>query len=533
MMDKLRHMVLALVALLAFGSCIDNTIPYPVEKMEILDYEGEGFRAAIDPVTRTVTLTLEEATDITAVKVTRVELTEHATASIPLTGTFDLRMPIEVTLSRYQDYRWTIQAVQPIERYFTVEGQIGETEIDTESRTATVYVAKGTDLGRIRVTSLKLGPASVTTMTPSMEELTSFGSVRYVYLQYPALKGAQERWQLYVLETDVKVQITAADAWAKVAWLYGAAEEGTRVGFRYRKVGEEAWSEVSNVKQEGGTFSACVKGLQEASDYAFIAYSNEDLSPVVQRRTETTRPLENGGFEDWCVVKDIVYPYAEGGSPFWASGNVGASIANATVTEGVKDTRPGSSGKLSARLTSIFANVFGIGRFAAGNLYIGNYVRNDGTHGIINFGRPFTARPVALRGWVKYERGLIDYITTQPPGVTLQKGDPDCGSLYIALGDWDPAVYGGTAESPVEVATRRIAETAFDKDAEAVIGYGELLLTESVNGWTEVTIPIDYRSTSRVPTHMLVTFAASRYGDYFTGSSKSVLWVDDFELIYE
>ncbi len=533
MMDKVRHMVLALVALLAFGSCIDNTIPYPVEKMEILDYEGEGFRATIDPVTRTVTLTLEEATDITAVKVTRVELTEHATASIPLTGTFDLRMPIEVTLSRYQDYRWTIQAVQPIERYFTVEGQIGETEIDTESRTATVYVAKGTDLGRIRVTSLKLGPASVTTMTPSMEELTSFGSVRYVYLQYPALKGAQERWQLYVLETDVKVQITAADAWAKVAWLYGAAEEGTRVGFRYRMVGEEAWSEVPNVKQEGGTFSACVKGLQEASDYEFIAYSNEDLSPVVQRRTETTRPLENGGFEDWCVVKDIVYPYAEGGSPFWASGNVGASIANATVTEGVKDTRPGSSGKLSARLTSIFANVFGIGRFAAGNLYIGNYVRNDGTHGIINFGRPFTARPVALRGWVKYERGLIDYITTQPPGVTLQKGDPDCGSLYIALGDWDPAVYGGTAESPVEVATRRIAETAFDKDAEAVIGYGELLLTESVNGWTEVTIPIDYRSTSRVPTHILVTFAASRYGDYFTGSSKSVLWVDDFELIYE
>ena len=529
----MKHLALTLLVALCAASCIKNTIPYPVEEIAILRYEGEGFRAAIDPLTRTVTATLDEPTNITAVKVTDVEITEGGTASMSLTGTFNMQAPIEVTLSRYQDYRWTITAEQPIERYFTVEGQIGETEIDTESRTATVYVAKGTDLGRIRVTSLKLGPASVTTMTPSMEELTSFGSVRYVYLQYPALKGAQERWQLYVLETDVKVQITAADAWAKVAWLYGAAEEGTRVGFRYRKVGEEAWSEVLNVKQEGGTFSACVKGLQEASDYEFIAYSNEDLSPVVQRRTETTRPLENGGFEDWCVVKDIVYPYAEGGSPFWASGNVGASIANATVTEGVKDTRPGSSGKLSARLTSIFANVFGIGRFAAGNLYIGNYVRNDGTHGIINFGRPFTARPVALRGWVKYERGLIDYITTQPPGVTLQKGDPDCGSLYIALGDWDPAVYGGTAESPVEVATRRIAETAFDKDAEAVIGYGELLLTESVNGWTEVTIPIDYRSTSRVPTHMLVTFAASRYGDYFTGSSKSVLWVDDFELIYE
>ena len=85
----------------------------------------------------------------------------------------------------------------------------------------------------------------------------------------------------------------------------------------------------------------------------------------------------------------------------------------------------------------------------------------------------------------------------------------------------------------MEVATRRIDETAFDKDAEAVIAYGELLLKESVDGWTEVTIPLDYRSTSRIPTHILVTFAASRYGDYFTGSSSSVLWVDDFELVYE
>ena len=212
---------------------------------------------------------------------------------------------------------------------------------------------------------------------------------------------------------------------------------------------------------------------------------------------------------------------------------MGASIANTTVTEGVNDPRPGSSGQLSARLSSVFANLFGVGRFAAGNLYIGNYVRNDGTHGIINFGRPFTARPVALKGWVKYNCGAIDYITTQPPGVTLQKGDPDCGSLYVALGDWDPAVYGGTAECPVEVATRRINETAFDKNSEAVIAYGELVLTESVDGWMQVTIPIEYRSTSRVPTHILMTFAASRYGDYFSGSSSSVLWVDDFELVYE
>ncbi len=532
-MNKIKHIALALLGALTFSSCIENTIPYPEDEIDIMEYERQGFRAALYTPTRTVTLTLEEETDITQVKVTSVEITEEGTSSIPLTGTFDLRTPLAVTLTLYQDYYWTIRAEQPIERYFTVAGQIGDTEIDTESRTATVYVAEGSDLNAVQVTSLKLGPRGVTTMTPSIEELTSFESVRYVYLQYPALKGAQERWQLYVLETDVKVSLTAADAWATMVWLYGAAEEGTKVGFRYRRVGDSAWIEAPRAEQSGGTFTSCVRGLTPETDYEFVAYSNDDLSAVALRRTEATRALENGGFEEWCVVKDIVYPYAEGGSPFWASGNVGASIAKATVTEGVKDPRPGSSGNLSARLSSIFANIFGIGRFAAGNLYIGNYVRNDGTHGIINFGRPFTARPVALRGWMKYQRGLIDYITTQPPGEQLEKGDPDCGSIYIALGDWDPAVYGGTADCPVEVATRRIDETAFDKDAEAVIAYGELLLKESVDGWTEVTIPLDYRSTSRIPTHILVTFAASRYGDYFTGSSSSVLWVDDFELVYE
>ena len=201
-MNKIKHIAFALLGLLCCTSCIENTIPYPVVEIEILQYEGEGFRARIDPLTRTVTLTLDEQTDITAVEVTNVQITDEGTASTHLTGTFDMRTPITVTLSLYQDCEWTIQAVQPIERYFTVAGQIGQTEIDPESYTATVYVAEGTDLEQIRVTSLKLGPKDVTTMTPSIEELTSFSSVRYVYLQYPALKGAQERWQLYVLETD-------------------------------------------------------------------------------------------------------------------------------------------------------------------------------------------------------------------------------------------------------------------------------------------------------------------------------------------
>lgn len=533
-MQRLCNLLLAIVfGLIGLASCIKNEIPFPVKELEILSFEGVGFRSEIDPLTRTVTLHLDEPTDPTAVEVTSVTISENGTPSIPLTGIFNLQSPIEVTLTLYQEYLWTIRAEQPIERYFMVRGQVGASEIDTESRTATVYVAEGADLTAVEVTALKLGPAEVTTMTPAKEELTDFRSVRYVYLNYPALKGTTERWQLYVRETDIKVQLTQADAWATVTYLYGAAQEGTQVGFRYRKAGATLWNEAPEAKTEGGTFTTRITGLEPETAYEFVAYSNDDLSPVESRTTESIVPLHNGGFEDWCTIDDIVYPFKDAASPYWATGNVGASIVNVTLTESVTDTRPGTSGKVAARLASKYASVLGVGKFAAGNLYIGKYVRNDGTNGIVHFGRPFTGRPVALRGWMKYNLGMIDRIQDLPSGETLKLGDPDTGMIYIALGDWDPAVYGGTVESPIEIATRYIEETAFDPHSEAVIGYGELALHESVGEWTEFTIPIEYVATNRIPTHLMIVCSSSRLGDYFTGSTKSVMWVDDFELLYE
>lgn len=529
----MKQILLMLGCLYVSVSCIENTIPYPIEKIEILTYEGVGFTSKIDASTRTVTLTLNEQTDITAVEVVKADITENGESSIPLTGVFNLASPMKVILSRYQEYEWTIKAVQSIDRYFSVSGQVGESEIDVPGRTATAYVAKGTDLEKIKLTALKLGPKDVTKMSPSMEQLTDFTSVRYVYLQYPALNGELERWQLYVRETDVKVQITQADAWATIVWLYGAAQEGTTVGFRYRRTGDTEWIDAPRATVLSGTFSSKVTGLQPQTSYEFMAYSNEDSSPVIERTTESIAQLENAGFEDWCVEKGIVYPYSSSAAPYWGTGNVGASIVDVTLTEGVDDIRPGSEGKTAARLSSKYASILGIGKFAAGNIYLGTYVRNDGTNGIVHFGRPFESRPTALKGWIKYNCGIIDNVTSQPPGKNIKEGDSDIGMIFIALGDWDPAVYGGTADSPVEIATRYIEETAFDPNSEAVIAYGEMPLTSSVEDWTEFEIPLEYRSTSRKPTHIIITCSSSRYGDYFTGSTQSIMWLDDFELVYE
>ncbi|MBQ7823022.1 MAG: PCMD domain-containing protein, partial [Bacteroidaceae bacterium] len=61
----------------------------------------------------------------------------------------------------------------------------------------------------------------------------------------------------------------------------------------------------------------------------------------------------------------------------------------------------------------------------------------------------------------------------------------------------------------------------------------ELEQSQTVGEWTQCTITLDYRSLDRIPTYIVLTASASKYGDYFAGSTSSVLYLDDMELIYE
>ena len=226
--------ILALTATALLGGCIDNDIPFPVIKLAVVSIEAEGTSGAciIDNNAQTVTIPLEETTDIRNVEITSIEYTERARPSQDMVGTFDMRVPQYLTLSLYQDYEWTLHAEQQIERIFTVKNQIGSSTFDVEAKTATAYVPSGTDMNNIQITELKLGPKEITTMTPSPEELTVFETFRQVYIQYHDFK---ETWRLYVIPTDITIQFTQTDAWSRVIWLYAAGKSGTTLGFRYRK----------------------------------------------------------------------------------------------------------------------------------------------------------------------------------------------------------------------------------------------------------------------------------------------------------
>ena len=557
-MKRLLAYLLLAGATLPGMSCIDNDLPYPTVEVAINNVQGEGFTLeGVDAATRTVTLALDEATDIQNVHIEEVtySVTPHNTnidqqtfldnirPSREVTGTFDLRTPLYVTLTLYEDYDWQIVASQTIPLSFQVEGQIGAPEFDLDNRIARAYVAKDADRSRVTISELKLGPKEITTMTPSPEELTVFETFRQVYIQYHDFK---ETWRLYVIPTDITIQFTQTDAWSRVIWLYAAGKSGTSLGFRYRKSGDTEWTDVpaDKITVDGGSLSTCISGLEPETTYEVIAFSDSNETEIISLKTDPETSLTNGGFEEWCTEKDIVYPGPSKEGSYWGTGNPGASIGGVTLTSSTTDKRPGSSGSYAAHLQSKLAGVAGIGKLAAGNLFIGQYVGTRGTNGIVGFGRPYTLRPTALKGWIKYNRGNItDVGTIQPPGVTIAKGDPDMGTVYIALGTWTPEEYGvcekedgnkqvGTDEVPICIDTRD-PNTFFNPKSPAVIAYGEMLLTESIANWQQFTIKLDYNTTHTVPTHLVIVCSASRYGDYYIGSRDSEMWLDDFELVYD
>ena len=544
MQQILKHC--AIILILASVSCIRNDIPYPIVELSILNVEGEGFTCSaedIDVHNRTVTLRLDETTDISRVEIRSIEITEGGKSSVPLSGKFDMRSDVPIVLSLYQDYTWTLHAEQHIERIFTVERQIGPAVFDEVQHTASVNVPMDTDMDNIVIKQLKLGPEGITTMTPDPSEIRSFETFRTIDIRY---HDFEERWTLFVQAVDIKVALTRADAWTRVAWLYGQGLPQTEVGFRYRMQGEEEWHEVPSerVTVSEGEFSACLSGLEPLTAYEIKAFSDDNESEITTIETQAEEPLINNGFEEWCTEEGIVYPGVSKDGAYWGSGNPGAAVASTTLTNKSTDTRPGSAGSCSALLESKLAGILGIGRLAAGNLFVGKYVATRGTNGIVGFGRPFTGRPTALHGWVKYDCGLLtDIGKSLPPGLTLNEGDPDCGIIYVALGTWTPEKYGvceqesgdkqlGTAEVPICIDTRD-GSTFFDPAGPDVIAYGELVLNQSVGQWQEFTIKLVYNRTDIVPTHLVLTCSASRYGDYYTGSRDSRMWVDDFEFLYD
>ena len=513
-----------LTALLLLSGCIRNDLPYPRLQQNItaIAAEGELSPAVIDTANLTVTLRLSEQADIRKVRFTEFAYTPGAECDDDLLqGTYDMSLPIQVTLSRYQSYQWIIQAEQTIERYFTLSGQIGQSVIDVPGRRVVVYMPESVPLNRVQLTSCKLGPESITTISPELKE------GQYLDLSNPmtvkvSAYGRTETWTIFAIHTDAIVTTTQVDAWSMVIYAYGSAPEDAHNGFQYRLATARDWTNVPEawVTRNGGAFSCRIPGLLPMTEYVVRATSDDNLGNEVTVTTQSTLDLPDGSFDQWWLKNNKIWcPWSENGTQFWDTGNTGAAtLGNSNVYP--SDDTPSGTGK-SACLETRFVGIGIVGKLAAGSIYTGTFVKVDGTNGILDFGRPWSVRPTRLRGFYKFHTEPINYASSEFKHLM---GRPDSCHIYIAMTDW---------EVPYQIRTNPSNRQLFDRNSPAVIAYGDLVRGSDTNGWQEFEITLRYRSTSRVPKYILVTCAASKYGDYFTGGTGTVLYVDQLSLDYD
>lgn len=331
-----------------------------------------------------------------------------------------------------------------------------------------------------------------------------------------------------------------ANAWAKFAYLSASKvtlKSGTTLTnpkLQYRQKDAEAWTDLETTSTGEGddaVYTATATSLAANTTYEYRLVGDNNVETNLDEfTTEEEVALYNGNFDSWYDASGVWYAVAEadynGGNAFWDSGNKGASLMSKNPTSPEASVIHTTGGK-SAKLQSQYVGIGGaLGQFAAGNLYTGHFVKTIGMSGAeIQFGSPFTGRPTQLHGWFQYTAGTVDYYGDSTPSDALVKdGGTDMNSIYIALSD---------ANEPYTVNTKEATFVDFDNDPN-IIAYGELPVSECVttDGWKEFTIDLVYRDLTRKPKYIILVCSASKYGDYFTGSSGSLMYLDDFSLVY-
>ena len=349
------------------------------------------------------------------------------------------------------------------------------------------------------------------------------------------------------------------EIWAAHATVYADVDPnenaGATVQFAYSTDGGSTWEYADGVNYDEGVWKADLTGLTPATEYTYaLVINGEHIGNTATFTTEAAPALPNSSFEyvskvsgkDYYKFYDPNCGVADGSYMFWGSGNgEGSEGVNGSANMGIVITTIDTGDKIDGNQSVLCQNNSIVGMLTAGNLFTGQFAGLVGTSGgKVNFGRPWTSRPTALKIWAKYTTGQINILKNENLGVS--KSDYDRAQIKFAIGTWDYKKYGGTKDSPVHVNTTD-ASTFVDFYTDAsTIANGDLIIyndgyminngekvSATTSEWIEYIIPLDYRQLTTYPTHIVISCATSQFGDYFTGYDGGRLWIDAAELIYE
>lgn len=314
-------------------------------------------------------------------------------------------------------------------------------------------------------------------------------------------------------------EANVVDVWAKFATIRGrwytlGRPEG--LAFEY-STDQVNWTAVpqGDIQYNDATklMEVCLQNLTPGTVYYYRTVSAGLVSEDIRSFT-TSQALQLPGmnFDVWYKSGKIIYT-GDANNRFWDSGNQGASSMNKNPTDGTDEAVAGKAAKMVSQYVGIGG---ALGKFAAGNLYSGQFAGLDGMNALLDFGRPYTCRPTSMSGYYKYFPKTIN--NGNYKGLS---GTMDSCHIYVALCDWTDVFH---------VVTKDLKFV--DLNGPDIIAFGELKGNQEVGEYRKFTIDIHYRD-NRIPKYVLVVATASKYGDYFTGGEGSTLFLDELEFGFD
>lgn len=332
---------------------------------------------------------------------------------------------------------------------------------------------------------------------------------------------------VFLIKDAVTFSREGINEWARFADIaaeWTLAQEPSALGFEYKKAVESEWQAVpqNKITLNGKYFSTRLTNLADGTEYEVRAtYKENGKTEAISFTTERVYQLPGMGFEHWHTDDGTLYPNSDltEANYWWDTGNAGGKLAGSTPT--TQETSFVKEGNSAAKLKSEKA----IAVFAAGNIFLGEYLNtffsltNPGAE--ISFGRPYTSRPARLKGYFNYTPGKIDMAKSPYAGL---KDKTDSCHIYVVLSDLDVPFYINTKDKKF-----------VDYYKDNWVAYGEFFTGEtSPEGiYEQFTVELEYFSLTRKPKHAIIVATSSKYGDYFTGSTSSLLYLDEFEFEFD
>lgn len=342
--------------------------------------------------------------------------------------------------------------------------------------------------------------------------------------------------EVHIIISDAKVMIEElepANVRSKHVTLTATIlkDDVTNPGIEYREKGTEtAWTKAypaTKTRAAGTSVTVTLSELKPSTIYEYRAFADGYEDAIIHEvTTESVFVIPNASFEDWGTtskhVNNAIIPALDYNTAWWDCGNHGSMTLGSNYIVTDKSTDMKHSGTYSARLETKKVLV----ALAAGNIFFGAYKETKGTNGVLNLGRPFDgSHPKSLTVWANYRPATVSDVKSGCPS-DITKGGTDHGQIYVAL----------TTEQ--HIADTSDKSTLFKADGPEVVAYGEVTWTAAFGPdgqLQKVEIPLSYVASklSVKPKYLIIVASASKFGDYFSGGAGSVLYLDDFELIYD